>query len=249
MKDITPILGSLGLIDSEIKIYLTALESGPSTAADLAKATGLSRQATYVAIESLNSRGLMSSALHGKKRLFAAEPPAKLAACAKRRDAEMHEKVRELEEVLPELELRAGGEKPLVRLFEGKQGIFAIIEDMRATKAKQSVEMTDLDAMYKVLNTEDLRAMRDELKKFGTEVRGLYSGKASPKTVEGRRVFLPVEFGGFKANIGIYGDRVALVTFEGKMHSVIIESAALTKAMRTLFKLAFRGAAGLPEEK
>jgi len=70
MKDITPILKSLGLLDSEVKTYLASLENGPETVLDLAKLTKLSRQAVYSAIDALTERGLMSSALRGKKRYY-----------------------------------------------------------------------------------------------------------------------------------------------------------------------------------
>ncbi|MDD5252077.1 MAG: helix-turn-helix domain-containing protein [Patescibacteria group bacterium] len=243
MKDVSPILQSLGLLDSEINTYLAALENGPGTALELAKKTRLSRQATYVAIETLSGRGLMSSVVRGKKRLYVAEPPAKLLAYAKRRDAETHERVRDLENMLPELELQAGGERPVVKVFEGKEGLFAIIEDMQRTKRKDGVELTDLTAMYQVLTTDDLARLRQELKKQGVHIRGLYSGAASSaNVVDTERIFLPPEMSSFRSNIAVYGEKVALVTFVGKMYSVIIENPDLTKAMRLLFDLALKGA-------
>lgn len=243
MKDISPILKALGLLDSETKLYLRALEDGPGTVLDLAKATGLSRQAIYVAIESLTLRGLMSSALRGKKRFYAAEHPDKLLDYAKRRDAEMRERVQDLERLLPELELRVGGEKPIVKLFEGKQGLRAVILDMQASKAKDNLEIADLEAMRAVLKPEDLEPMRKELKKLGAHVRGIYAGEPSGKTLPSERFFLPASAGGFKSNVTVYGDKVAMVTFEGKLYSVIIESAALAKALKTLFRLALEGGA------
>ena len=243
MKDIAPILKALGLLDSETKLYLRALEDGPGTVLDLAKATGLSRQAIYVAIESLTKRGLMSSALRGKKRFYAAEHPDKLLDYAKRRDAEMHERVQDLERLLPELEMQAGGERPVVKLFEGREGLKAIITDLTAAShSRDSVEITDVEAMFKVLSREDLAAMRKSIAKSGTKVRGFYTSwpKDVPR-VPGRFV-LPKKYAGLKTNIGIYGDKIALVTFAGKMFSVVIESKELTETLRALFELAFKGA-------
>ncbi len=241
MKDITPILKSLGLLDSEVKTYLAAMENGPGTVLDLAKQTKLSRQAVYVAIDMLTERGLMTSALRGKKRYYAAEHPDKLLDYAKRRNQEMREKVEDLERIVPELELQIGGERPVVRVFEGKEGLRAVMADMRNTKTKESLEIADLEAVYKALTKEDLAAMRDSVKKGGTKVRGFYAGNAQENTNTVDRVFLPKEAGGFKSHIGTYGDdKIALVTFEGKMHSVIIESKPLAKAMRTLFETAFK---------
>lgn len=248
MKDIAPILQSLGLLDSEIKTYLAALENGPGTVVEIAKSTKLSRQATYVAIELLTKRGLMSSLLRGKKRLYAAEPPAKLLAYAKRRDAETHEKVGDLERMLPELELRMGGERPVVRVFEGKEGLHAIIEDMKTTDFKTSTEIADLEALYKVLTPDDLKGMRAELKRRGVKIRGLYAGAPGPKTVDVERIFLPKEYSGFKADIGVYGNKIEMITFEGKMYSVIIESELLAKTLEILFDLALNRAKELPRE-
>lgn len=242
MKDISPILKSLGLLDSEVKTYLSALENGPGTVLDLSKSTRLSRQAVYVAIESLTGRGLMSSALRGKKRFYAAEHPEKLLAYAHRHDDEMQERIKDLERMLPELELQSGGEKPVVKVFEGKEGLLAVLAELQKTSAKQSLEITDLDALYKVLRPEDMQKMREQVKKTGTKVRGIYSGAAQQTQVDVNRMFLPKELAGFKSNIGIYGDdKVALVTLEGKMYSVMIESETLAKTLRILFELAFKG--------
>ncbi len=248
MKDVSSILQSFGLLDSDIKTYLAALENGPSTVLEIAKETKLSRQATYMAIESLTKRGLMASLLRGKKRFYAAEPPDKLLAYGKRRDAEMHERVQDLERLLPELELRSGGERPVVRVFEGKEGLHAIIEDMKTSDFKKSYEISDLNALYKVLDPEDLKDMRQALKNKGVKVRGLYSGTPGPKVVDVDRIHLPSEFGDFKADIGIHGDKIEMLTFEGKMFSVIVESKPLAKALSILFELAFRGGAELPKE-
>lgn len=245
MKDIVPLLRSLGLLESEVKTYLAGFEHGAGTVLDYTKETKLSRQATYAAIESLTKRGLMTSVVHGKKRLYAAEHPDKLLAYAKRREADMKEKIGELERALPELALQMGGEKPMVRVYEGKEGLRAIIEDMRAHPSQNLVEMTDLAAMYKVLSPEDLAHMRTEMKKIHARVKGIYSGTAiqSPEDID--RFFLPKELGDFKSNIGIYGDKITFVTFEGKMHSVVIESRPLVKTLRILFQLALQGAKDL----
>jgi HTH-type transcriptional regulator, sugar sensing transcriptional regulator len=239
MKDIVPILRSLGLLDSEIKTYMTALEKGAGTVLDFAKHTRLSRQAIYVAIESLTERGLMSSALHGKKRFYAAEHPDKLLAYAERREQEMKERIHDLKRALPEIELQMGGEKPVVKVFEGKEGLKAVLAEIQKTEAPEFFEITDVEAMLKVLDITDLLPLRNEAKKKQHTLKALHAGSSS-QPVEGRHVHLPPELGGFKANIGIYGDKIAMITFEGKMHSVLIESPALRKTLKILFNLAFK---------
>ena len=244
MKDVSQILKSLGFLESEIKTYLAALKLGPSNVVDLTKEAGLSRQAIYTAIDALTERGIMSSAVIGKKRFYAAERPDKLLAYAKRREADIKENIGDLEKAVPELELQAGGEKPIVRVFEGKEGLKAIIDDIRLTDTKEMEEVADLDAMYKVLTTEDLANMRMELSRSSAKVAGLYSGL--PQGTEVRpdllnRQLLPEKYAGFKSNISVYGDKVALVTFEGKMYSTIIESKLLARTVKMLLDLARQG--------
>lgn len=239
MKNITPILSSLGLLDSEINTYLAALKHGPGTVLELIKLTRLSRQATYTAIEALTERGLMTSVTRGKKRYYAAEHPDKLLAYAQRRESELKERIGDLKRTLPELELVVGGERPLVKVYEGKEGVRAILDDVRTSSPKELKEITDLDAMYNILTPEDLKPFRDALKKAKTNVKGIYSGEPTDPASKLRNYYLPEGITDFKADIGVYGNKVALITFEGKMYSVIVESKALAKTLSILFDLAW----------
>ena len=241
MKEIHSILQTLGLLDSEISTYLAALEEGPSTVVDLSKITKLSRQATYTAIESLSQRGLMTSVLRGKKRFYAAEPPSKLLAYAKRQNQQMQERVKDLESMIPELELQTGGDRPVVRVYEEKEGLKAIIEDMKKNTSRETFEITDLDAMYKVLKPEDLKPLRQQLARRRIKIKGLYAGTAGPKMANSERYFLSNQNTGFKSHISIHGDKIEMVTFIDKIHSLTVESEHLSKTMKILFTLAIRG--------
>lgn len=238
MKDISPILKSLGLLDSEIKTYISALQHGPSTVIELTKLTKLSRQATYVAIETLTDRGLMTSVVRGKKRYYQAEHPKKLLDYAQRRKLDISEKVQDLERLIPDLELGIGGERPTVKLFEGKDGLYAMLSDYRASHPRHVVEYSDLDALFKVLSEEDLAPMKKELDRLGTQTVGIYHGtlRAVRPSTKTHRVEDQTQ--GYKTNISIADGKIALVTFEGKMYSMIIENQALADTMKYIFNLA-----------
>jgi predicted DNA-binding transcriptional regulator len=241
MKNITSILQSLGLLESEIKTYQTLLNRGAMTVIDISKKTGLSRQATYVAIAGLTDRGLMTSRTQGKKSLYAAEHPENLLAYARRKRKEMDVRIDDLETAVPEIAMAMGGDKPVVKVYEGKEGLKAIIEDIKRTEFEGALELTDLEAMNVVLTQEDLADMREEVKKKKPKVRGLYAGTPYESPNKGERFYLPKKDSGFKSSISIHGDKIKLITFEGKMVSVTIESKHLADAMEILFKYAFRG--------
>ncbi len=240
MKDMSTILRSLGLIESESKTYMAALQHGPGTVVELTKLNHLSRQATYGAIETLTERGLMSSMLRGKKRYFFAEDPDKLLSYARRREIQMKEEIQDLERSLPELKLKLGGEHPAVRLFEGKEGLRMIIDDIEHSKAKTVDEVSDVDALRTVLGPAETQDMVKGLREAGTHFRVLYGGEPFGQTLSANRLLLPKEYWGFKGDVIIYGDKVAFMTFEGKMYSVIIESKIVARTLQVLFHLIFK---------
>lgn len=240
MKDIKPILRSLGLLDSEVNTYLAGFENGPSTVLELTKVTGLSRQATYVAIQSLADRGIMTSFLRGKKRYYAAEHPDRLLSYARKRQDDMSSLVRNLKSSIPELELQMGGERPHVRLYEGKEGVRAIFEDIKKAKPKEAYEIADSEAFDKVVDRDDAALVGEEFVKQKTQIQGIYTNKPETQSIKGDRIYLSGKDTGFKADLFVYGSKVALISLKGKQHSVIVESAEIAEAMRVLFRQAFK---------
>lgn len=243
MKDIAPILKSLGFLESETKTYLAALASGPSTVKDLTKQVNLSRQAIYVAIESLTERGIMSSALIGKKRFYSAERPEKLLAYAKRREAAMDENIKDLEQAIPDLELHAGGERPSIRVLEGKEGLRAYLVDLSKENPQTIHELTDRAALLKMVSQEeDLGPIRKHLRKTNSFLKALYSGPINGNRPNSEIYELPKEFAGFGADITVYGNTIVMVSLGEKMQTVIIEDGRLAAAMRVIFEVAFKEA-------
>ena len=53
-------LQELGLSEKEARVYLALFELGPSVVSGLAKKAGINRSTTYVILETLAKRGLVS---------------------------------------------------------------------------------------------------------------------------------------------------------------------------------------------
>ena len=58
-NDISDFLSRLGLTDTEISLYITALQFGPQTAAELAKRSGIKRTTAQSALSSLLEKGMV----------------------------------------------------------------------------------------------------------------------------------------------------------------------------------------------
>ena len=227
------ILSALGFTESEIKTYFALIDHGSLTASDLAKQSGLSRQTVYEATDALALRALVTNVEHDGKKFFRAEHPEKLLSYAKRREMQM------------------SGERPVVKTYQGKEGVRAIMEDTIPMLPETIYEITDVDSMFKVLSLEDVRPMRQTANKKVKKLFGIIgtrdiattheewrSRPQNPLTVH--RVYIPPEESDFNSHVEIIGNTVTFVTFTGRMDSVTITHPAIAKIMRLLFKYAFK---------
>lgn len=233
------LLRSLGFTDSESKIYLISLEMGPSSVQDIAKKADVSRVTTYAVIESLATHGLMSTLEKGKKTLYSAESPERLVSFVNNRMKEMENTLREVQSSINELKLLQHGDKPVVRMFEGKEGLNAIREDILKTNPDAVYEINNMDAMLTTHSIAELKPFQTELdrRKIVDETILLYSKPARSRT-HGHLYQLPVKDFSFFGNVAIYNNKVALTTFQGKNISVLIESEIIAQTMKELFRLA-----------
>ena len=246
MPDYKNLLRSIGLNESEAAVYLAALESGPAQPQALVKRSGFSRPATYLAIEQLVHKGLMSSVQKGKRFVYAAEPPERLVNFGRSQVNNLQIKVGEIERVIEDLHLMQRGERPSVKSFEGADGLKAILQDLVASKPESTEEIVNIDVLRKVFSNEELEAAQNILSKFKAKGRALLAGKVSAVRSGVQARLLPEEFV-FHGDILIFGNKIAMVSYKDKVMGVVIENAVLADTYRALFELAWRGAKEFPE--
>ncbi len=238
-------LQKLGLSEKEAKVYLASLELGPSVVQVLARKAGVNRATTYVMIESLIKRGLMSSFEKGKKRFFTAESPFQLLSLLKKQEAEIKEKQKGIEEILPELKalFASAEEKPRVRFFEGKEGIKAIREDFLRTKDRKIETIYSADFIREVFTDEERRDFVEKRMKKGIKVRSIYTFKKGTLTDKtATRSKIPIEKFPLFCDIIMYDNNVAITSLKGKLFGIIIESKEFADTMRSIFELAWEAA-------
>lgn len=244
-------LQKLGLSDKEAKVYLAALELGPQPVQDIARKAGVNRATTYVMIEGLTKRGLVTSFERGKKRLFNAETPDRLLSLIRVKEREIEEQEREFLQVLPQLRaiLSSSSEQPRVRFFEGAEGLRAIREEIIATQAKELWGVFEYRATSAPLSPEEHEEYDRQLQAKGVEHYALYSGQVPPGGLKEHPQwkFRRIPEGQFpmKGEIIVFGNKIFAFTIGGKVIGAIIESADLAETLRSVLKLAWFGA-GVP---
>lgn len=237
MAQWTKLLKTLGFTDSESKIYLISLEMGPSSVQDIAKQADVSRVTTYAVIESLTKHGLMSSVQKGKKTYYTAESPERLVSYVQTRMKNMEATLKEVETAINDLKLMQGGEKPVVKLFEGPEALKAIHDDVILTKPTSVDEFYNADEITSLYETAELNNFKEKLAKLNPKTRGFILTNQDPKSF-GKNVSitkLSKDKFNFDGDVLVYGNKIALSTFKGRHISVLIESKVLADTMRAMF--------------
>ncbi|MBI4437521.1 hypothetical protein HY631_01070 [Candidatus Uhrbacteria bacterium] len=237
--DFSKLLTDLGFTPTEARVYLASLKLGPTSVQEIAKVAKLSRTASYDVIAVLQERGLMSTFERGKKKYFSAEEPERAVAYFKNRSQELVEKIETFTRSLTEMKMLAGGERPTVRFFEGREALHALFADLVSVHPKELLELSNIDAAYGEIDPNVLLEARKALDDTKVKIKMLHRGELRNPRPGAEYCRLLSEFGEFTGEIWVYEDRVAFVQFVGKMMTVIVHSKGFADMARVLFRAAW----------
>jgi len=234
-------LTQFGLNDKQAIVYLALLELGASSAINLAKKTGILRTTVYDVLIELEKKGLLSQTKKGKKRLFLAEEPENLENI-------LEEKREKLASLMPALKglLNTSGTKPVIRYYEGLEGIKEVYRDTLKYKGELVAFVTeniisklgqDFADEYKSKRVKSQITVRvigpdtEEIKEYK---------KTDQKDLKETRLVSREKFP-FSIEINIYGNKIAFMSFSESL-GLIVESNEIAKNMKFMFELAWKGA-------
>ncbi|MDP1813206.1 MAG: helix-turn-helix domain-containing protein [Leadbetterella sp.] len=231
-------LQNAGLSERESKIYLACLEVGEASVANLAKKTDTKRTTVYLLVGSLQEKGLIGMVKRGKKTLYVAEDPRKIAE-------KMEQKKIAIERIVPELMSMASHseKKPKIKYFEGRRAVEEVYLDTlfypdQEVLAWFPAELTEQDKEFfnnfyikkRLKNKIWIRAiasktsdMQDYFKRDDSELR---------KTKLVSRDMLDLEVG-----IILYGKRkVGIISYNEGM-GLVVEGEKIYRSLRNIFEL------------
>jgi len=257
MEELIRELEHFGLSEKEASVYLASLELGPSPVQDISHKAKVNRATTYVMIESLLNRGLMSSFVRGKKRFYASESPDRLRAVLRMQRKELEQKELEFEGVFPMLAAlyNAEGAKPQIRYLEGIEGAKTVREMFQ----KLDGEILQILSVEPELASDELEPGRDE------HLRTI-AGKAVPYrallVMEGDdfskipewpnlevRAVPRALFPNMHAEITVRGNTVCLYSHKSAVLAIVMTSQEIADGIRTLFELAWKASEAFPSRR
>lgn len=241
-------LQDIGLSEKEAKVYLAALEIGRATADQLAKQSKIVRSTTYVQLESLMKKGLMSTYEEGKKTFFAPESPELLKRLLVKQREDIGIKERELTDFLPDLlrQFEGAGERPVVRFFPGKEGIKLAREELLTTKDKQIDAVFSYEHLLRIYTKEELDAYSEKRKGLGIHSRAIYINKEffSIADIDTRteRKFIPPSKMNLNIHIHVCDTRTTIFPLEGTLFALIIDSEQIAAGVKSIFNFLWTNA-------
>ena len=126
------ILEDIGLTNAEIKVYLSLLELGSSTAGPVIEKSGLQSSVVHATLNKLVEKGLLSFIKEGQRRHYQAANPQHIVEF-------INNKKERFEEILPELLLKQklSKEKPEVTVYRGINGIKELLMELLEAGGKE----------------------------------------------------------------------------------------------------------------
>jgi HTH-type transcriptional regulator, sugar sensing transcriptional regulator len=235
------VLLQLGLSESEIGIFLTLLQDGPSSVQDISRASGINRVTIYSALNTLERKGLVAETKKGSRRLFVAERPEELKLIVEEKEEEIKKTNLDLQNlvlpVLKAIDLNQEN-KPEIRFYEGLEGIYKVYESM--LEAKDIIGCGSYDSVMKVSSWKEEEKYFHRIKNKKVFYRAILedtpTNRKFAEVAKGIAHFKFLETGvKLSADIHAYGDSVALMSYE-KVTATVIRDESIAKSIRTLLE-------------
>jgi sugar-specific transcriptional regulator TrmB len=238
-------LQEIGLSEKEAQVYLALLQVDSESIQDIAKNTGINRTTVYPVLETLEKKGLVTEVEIGKKTHYQGEPPERLETYVERQKVTLEEHAKRLRDIIPQIKSvqREQGERPIVKYFEGKEGIISSMEEMYTSKDQDDTAylVYSKDLLDSLFTTEE----RGKYKKIrlGKEVRTkvlyTYSKGEITNDSTGERIKIDEQKYPITCDISIYEDRVRINTLGKSLSGIFIKSKDVAETLRSIFSVAF----------
>jgi sugar-specific transcriptional regulator TrmB len=234
----TTILEELGLTNSEVKVYISLLELGTSTAGTILEKSQLQNSVVHRALNSLIEKSLISFILEGKRKTYQATNPENFYNF-------LDDKKKRFDQILPELKKKQQLNKKLTfgEIFKGKRGITQMYTTILNNNGKEyNTFGGGSDVTYNVMGEtwwKNLHAKRVEKQipsrqVFDETIRSL--GSYLSKLPRTQIKFLSKDHAQLQETI-IFGDCVGIAIFTNNPYGVLIKDKAVADGYRKQFEI------------
>jgi sugar-specific transcriptional regulator TrmB len=197
-------------------------------------------------LESLAKKGLVSETTVGKKTQYQAEPPERLKTFVERQKILLEEREQRLDDIIPQIKnlQRESGERPVVKFFDGKDGIISALEELFSQAEERGgvshiiYPKDKLEGLFTDEEREKYRKMRISR---GIKSKVLYTSTRGDRQSDqtGDRIKIDETKYPISCDISIYRDKVRIAILGKKLSSIFIRSQDFADTLRSIIDLAY----------
>jgi len=239
-------LEEIGLGGKEARVYLVLLEHGSLRPHQIANYSGVNRSTAYLALESLQARGIVSCSDGDGTKCYVAESPLHLERILEDEKKRHVIASKRIKESMPHFFAlwNAVSHKPSVRYFEGEEGMVQCRELM--LQLAEGVETVSAFIHYDKETIKAAKNREQQRLRFSSgrlRMRVLYSieeGLEEPefgKNAELRKIIPGIP--SFHGEVNIFSSFVLLATTQPVITAVILENRAMAELFRSFFEIAW----------
>ncbi|HQH27278.1 MAG TPA: helix-turn-helix domain-containing protein [Oligoflexia bacterium] len=126
------LLKSLGLTESEARVYLALIRLGSSSQGPIVKEAGVASSKVYGLLNKLIDKGLASYVIRSGVKHFESAPPSRLLDYLSEKENEIQKQREALKELVPILDKQRGmaWQEPEAQIFRGLEGAATAFDDV-----------------------------------------------------------------------------------------------------------------------
>ncbi|MCX6799014.1 MAG: hypothetical protein NTW59_02880 [Candidatus Diapherotrites archaeon] len=231
------ILKEIGFSENEIKVYMELQKSQMLGASELARRAAINRTLCYQILNKLISKGLVGYVIKNNVKFFMAAHPSKLIDYLK-------EKQQAVSQLIPlMLEMRPVAERDYsAELFEGKEGLKTIMNDIIRSKPKEWLDLTS--GMTTILLPE-YYMQQWEKKRAYAKIRARFLVNDTPEGRERGKSLVNLKLSQTRylpkgliapCHIYVYGNKVGITLWsEDSPFGVLIKSREIAQRFSEFF--------------
>lgn len=232
------ILLKIGLTNNEALVYISLLTLGPSLVSSIVDKTKINRTQIYDLLDRLKEKGLISSIIKNRTQIFEAAEPKRILNYIEEKEEKLIEEKKIAKEIVLRLEkIKPKSIQESVKVYEGKQGIKTVLEDI--INSKRDIETYGSDGNFTKILDYYFKHYLKKLERSGIKMKVIfdYDEKNKPfNWVFSDVRYLPKEYKS-PTETTIYGEKVAIFVLTENPQVVLIENKQVADSYRKYFKI------------
>ncbi len=259
MKQILEYLEQLEFSKTEAELYISLLECGPLSVAELAERVKLNRTAAYTHIYSLLEKGMIAEVMIGSRKQLVATDPERLGYLIEKKQESLKAMQNKLPDILTTINSsfakNKSEEKADVKSYKGINSVKAIYnEALMSNEFRSYVEVGEPP----VLSPDNITFFNNAFKKnkqikmWEIVYDSPFSRRQAMKVLaqNNNRYFYKFMPSNLKwttsEDVLIYDGKVVIVNYTGNVSSIVLQSTDFYNNLKELFDFMWRM---LPEPK